>query len=67
MTNAERIRQMTDEELISFFARDYCPPAQSIGPSCTGKEVCFQCWRTWLKSDNPDESDAVDRSDECKE
>lgn len=70
MTNAERIRQMTDKELVSFFARDYCPPSQPIEPHCTarhGRGKCNQCWRKWLKSDNPDESDAVDRSDECKE
>lgn len=53
MTNAERIRTMTDEELVSFLARDYCPPSQPVESHCTarrkGDKACVQCWRKWLK------------------
>lgn len=44
-TNADRIRQMSDEELAHFMAR-VCPP----GGKCNEDGNCFSCRLDWLKS-----------------
>lgn len=48
-TNADRIRAMSDEELISFFVlEDKCPKNISRR-ECDGFESCKDCWIHWLK------------------
>lgn len=51
MTNADRIRQMSDEELSRFITSidqdNPCPPDRSCW--CT-KSNCFNGWLSWLKS-----------------
>ena len=49
MTNADKIRGMTDEELVAFMGSrpDSCPP---IGVLCSGKN-CYDCWLDWLKQE----------------
>lgn len=52
VTNADRIRAMTDEELAEMFdeyskRNDVCPKFGAY--SCHG-ENCFACWLDWLKS-----------------
>ena len=54
MTNADRLRSMTDEELAEFLAE------RSVAPSCTSKchkdyelygelrTFCSDCWLAWL-------------------
>lgn len=57
LTNADRIRAMTDKELAEFLAE------LRIAPSCTGKchkdyeiygklrTFCHDCWLDWLKTE----------------
>lgn len=53
-TNADRIRQMSDEELADKFifgAATYsCPPNDAIKESCIEDKDCRQCWLEWLKA-----------------
>ena len=46
MTNADRIRSMTDEELGKWMQShaEWCPP----GDCC---EDCLNCWPKWLKEE----------------
>lgn len=49
MTNADRIRAMSDEELAELFADDEraCPPRH---PNCRKYiDKCDGCWLEWLK------------------
>ena len=56
-TNADRIRAMTDEELIAFFVlEDKCPPERYSSRACDGHDSCKDCWIDWLKQ--PAEGDA---------
>ena len=49
MTNADRIRNMTDEELDeAIFCRDDCAPAN--GYSCADTN-CYLCKLNWLKKE----------------
>ena len=53
MTNGDKIRSMTDEELKAFFMcelyDDVCPPDASCCPQ-NGKFIpCSDCWKRWLK------------------
>jgi hypothetical protein len=54
VTNADRIRAMTDEELAVWMsARDIdldpkCPPT---GPLCVNYNDCASCWLAWLKEE----------------
>ena len=51
MTNADRIRAMTDEELANMVV---CPYAKNNWDKC--KDDCFACRLEWLKQ--PAEGDA---------
>lgn len=45
-TNADRIRNMTDDELAIFFSDiDCCNPGR-----CEPGMYCEKCWLEWLKS-----------------
>lgn len=47
VTNADRIRAMSDEELIAFFVlEDKCPPERYSSKKC---DSCKDCWINWLK------------------
>lgn len=50
MTNADKIRAMTDEEMAHYFSEqpDACPGR----PGCSGKN-CYDCWLNWLKQEIP--------------
>lgn len=52
MTNADRIRAMTDEELANFMEAlpDACPPMRTL---CSGKN-CNDCWLDWVKQEVKD-------------
>lgn len=59
ITNADRIRDMTDEELadVVFSVVSSCPPGRRPGLTCVRKTCnCKHCWLSWLKS--PVEVDA---------
>lgn len=46
MTNADRIRAMSDEELAEFLSEYRCVHK---APHCRDAN-CTQCWLVWLKS-----------------
>lgn len=51
-TNADRIRQMTDEELAETYAGG-CPNGDRLNCGkyyLYGGRDCFNCWLDWLKS-----------------
>ena len=61
MTNAERIRTMTDEELLQFL---YGMPNSCMDDDierCDDYEDCRTCWGAWLKKE-ADCSDGADGS-----
>ena len=67
MTNGDKIRQMTNEELAELMNDEPCPPLHRR-KRCPEERNCLECWAEWLKmdADGADNPDAVDRSDECK-
>lgn len=49
-TNGERIRAMTDEELIALFVlEDKCPPKRYASRSCDNCDSCKDCWIDWFQ------------------
>ena len=46
-TNADRLREMTDEEMLECLAQ--MPICKEKAPGCIGKEDCKDCLREWLK------------------
>lgn len=46
MTNADRIRAMSDEELATFMNCDGCPPKNE---GCNDGQKCSLCWLEWLQ------------------
>lgn len=64
MTNADRIRSMSDEELAKFCGKDVdaCPPGRDSGKCidelyargegpCPSDKQCIECWSNWLKQE----------------
>lgn len=55
LTNADRIRAMTDEELASFACNRscaYCPVVDCNGRMMTiGRDYCYKRWLEWLKQE----------------
>lgn len=57
ITNADRIRSMTDEELADWLGV-YCngQTAQEVGKPCVSDMgSCEECWLDWLKRESEDE------------
>ena len=58
MTNADRLRSMTDEELAEFLDERSCPQEDcpnvaedgTISPNMT----CRKCWLAWLRQEVDD-------------
>ena len=53
ITNADRIRSMTDEELADWLGV-YCngQTTQEVGKPCvSGMGSCEECWLDWLKGE----------------
>ena len=55
MTNADRIRSMTDEELLDFIYQyevigNHCPPI-SVCAMYTEGIMCNRCWLNWLREE----------------
>lgn len=46
-TNADRIRNMTDEELAEYLSNVHYCPTPSI---CDPTKECKECWLKWLRS-----------------
>lgn len=64
MTNADRLRAMSDEELAEFYGNDVdaCPPGRDSGKCIDelyahGEEPypsvkqCMECWLDWLRQE----------------
>ena len=53
-TNADRIRSMTDEELVGQFAEEmgFCCPVKGI--DCSLEPDCRVCFARWLKQEAKD-------------
>ncbi len=54
MTNADRIRAMSNEELAAMFVRacaDECPPGRDwyCAKDEYGWDACEACWANWLQ------------------
>lgn len=45
MTNGDKIRQMSDEELAEYLYDGNCPTRECQAP------LCKDCWLKWLKSE----------------
>ena len=60
MTNAQKIRAMTDDELADFMNRDIsgCPPT---GDCNKASDDCKACWLGWLQQ--PAEEGDNDKAD----
>lgn len=48
-TRADRIRQMTDEELMQFLKHSCCICREDA--DCEKWDSCEECWMSWLKED----------------
>lgn len=57
MTNGDRIRAMTDEEIAERI--DMCPPVWGETGECPHKwesdDKCLTCWLEWLKREADDD------------
>ena len=52
MTNADRIRSMTDEELGEWLLKNAaCPCAAMNGGCALNDDTCRQAWLDWLKEE----------------
>lgn len=49
ITNADRIRSMSDEELAEFFSETCCP--SKFGGKGNCNVGCVECWLDWLKQE----------------
>ncbi len=54
MTNAERIRAMSDEELLEWLEGLSCAGMDDALERCKGYETCRECWKDWLAEDADD-------------
>lgn len=57
MTNADKIRQMSDEEL-AIICEDGCPPNANCVTDLNElgmKANCIRCWLDWLRKEANDE------------
>lgn len=51
MTNADRIRAMTDEELAEWIFQCLTAGPCPASSSCIRDEDCVTCWLNWLKQE----------------
>ena len=51
LTNADRIRAMTDEELARWRSRGQCPTWRYHGDYDCMNRSCKDCWLEWLKQE----------------
>lgn len=65
MTNAERIRQMSDKVLVNWLSENGICPVQHSCCICRKHFTCKECLKAWLsfESDESDEADGADKSD----
>lgn len=53
MTNADKLRKMSDEELATFIASsdDRCPDGHFLGDYDCMSMRCEDCWIDWLEQE----------------
>ena len=53
MTNADRVRSMTDEELADIICDRSCAycPLDCDGRMSVGRDACYKRWLEWLKQE----------------
>ena len=51
MTNADRIRSMTDEELAEFLFHAWNNASWCSMKECPDEDSCLPCWLDWLKEE----------------
>ena len=71
MTNADRIREMSDEELAEFLncVEEYGISSQYIDvpcDCCCEKTACDECWKEWLQSEAEQEEKDMQCNGTCK-
>lgn len=50
LTNGDRIRSMTDEEMAALFQMGICPEDISNEPPCRHEQIsCLDCWGHFLR------------------
>lgn len=54
-TNADRIRQASDEELLDWLVDHACLLGISRTERCSDIDGCRKCWKRWLKYENTEE------------
>lgn len=54
ITNGDKIRQMSDEELAKKFGYP-CPPLYKKHCRGDNPEECAECWLNWLRQEAKDE------------
>lgn len=57
MTNADRIRKMTDEGLADSFTKGCDGMIPDESKKCGTIGGCFKCWLDWLKEEAEDATD----------
>lgn len=59
ITNGDKIRQMSDEELAAWFgaSESFCPPGCYETNDCDAcPEICTGHWMAWLKQEAKEET-----------
>lgn len=55
MTNGDRYRSMSDEELavnlLNNRSNPHCPPTAVAFSPCEEKIDCYHCWLDWLQQE----------------
>lgn len=62
MTNGERIRAMSDEELLEWLVDHACMTERSCNERCHDTKMCRECLKRWMET----KADCSDRADESK-
>lgn len=52
ITNADRIRQASDRELLEWLVDHACTAGLSCNERCHDIDGCRECWESWLKCKN---------------
>lgn len=56
MTNGDKIRQMSDEQLFKFWCgKIYCPYCPAAEATCRNIDSCHENFIAWLKQEAKDE------------
>ena len=51
MTNADRIRSMSDEELAEFLFHAWNNASWCSAKDCPDEDSCLPCWHDWIRQE----------------